>query len=378
MPDRKTVILAAAAELFAAQGFAGTGIDEIGERAGISGPAIYRHFRGKDALLRAVVLHALDSYELPDETVSDGLEAMLRAVATTALDRPAFLITYLRERHRLDEEALREIERTEHRLYRPWRDVTHDRNPTLQRDEIARRHRAVITAIGVTAARPTTVARTTLERLMVESSLAVLSVASVPHGSAPARATGWTVEPARRDLILAAALELFRERGYHGVSMDDIGEAIGITGPTIYFHYESKLDVLVAAHERASIRTWVAVQDAVSAAGSASDALDRLAVAQLGVAADHSDLIVVTSREFAVPDAVDSERLEARATEIVDLWISVVGELRPELGRTELRAVVTGVFPLMNQTAYALGRPDDGVPLVRAWALGSAEGVNVA
>ena len=47
--------MSAASELFAERGYAGAAIDEIGERAGISGPAIYRYFRGKDALLDAVV-----------------------------------------------------------------------------------------------------------------------------------------------------------------------------------------------------------------------------------------------------------------------------------------------------------------------------------
>ncbi|HEY2790801.1 MAG TPA: helix-turn-helix domain-containing protein, partial [Micromonosporaceae bacterium] len=35
----------------------------------------------------------------------------------------------------------------------------------------------------------------------------------------------------RRDEILDIAVELFAKRGYHGVSMDDIGAAAGVTGP---------------------------------------------------------------------------------------------------------------------------------------------------
>src|SRR2546421_3660783 len=43
--------MAAAAELFAHHGFHGVGIDDIGAAVGISGPALYRHFRSKDAML---------------------------------------------------------------------------------------------------------------------------------------------------------------------------------------------------------------------------------------------------------------------------------------------------------------------------------------
>ena len=50
-PTRREQILAAAAELFARHGFHGVGIDDIGSAVGISGPALYRHFRSKDAML---------------------------------------------------------------------------------------------------------------------------------------------------------------------------------------------------------------------------------------------------------------------------------------------------------------------------------------
>jgi AcrR family transcriptional regulator len=47
--DRK--ILLAAQHLFHERGFNAVGMDEVGETAGITGPAIYRHFSGKDELL---------------------------------------------------------------------------------------------------------------------------------------------------------------------------------------------------------------------------------------------------------------------------------------------------------------------------------------
>jgi AcrR family transcriptional regulator len=48
---RAKKILEAAVELFYERGFAAVGVDDIGERAGVAGPAIYRHFRGKDEIL---------------------------------------------------------------------------------------------------------------------------------------------------------------------------------------------------------------------------------------------------------------------------------------------------------------------------------------
>ncbi|MEV7008339.1 helix-turn-helix domain-containing protein [Streptosporangium sp. NPDC051022] len=57
-------LLAAAAEVFAEQGFAGASVDEIASRAGHTVGALYSHFTGKDDLFRAVfdehVPHPLD------------------------------------------------------------------------------------------------------------------------------------------------------------------------------------------------------------------------------------------------------------------------------------------------------------------------------
>jgi AcrR family transcriptional regulator len=43
----------------------------------------------------------------------------------------------------------------------------------------------------------------------------------------------------RRDQILATAAELFAQRGFHGVSVVELGKACGISGPALYRHFES-------------------------------------------------------------------------------------------------------------------------------------------
>lgn len=59
-PNRDRVILQVAADLFYERGFGNVGVDEIGERAGVTGPAIYRHFSGKDEILATLFDEALD------------------------------------------------------------------------------------------------------------------------------------------------------------------------------------------------------------------------------------------------------------------------------------------------------------------------------
>lgn len=67
---RRQQLLGIAGELFYKRGFHGTGVDEIGEAAGITGPALYRHFANKQAVLDALCV--------------EGMERLLRHVQTTA------------------------------------------------------------------------------------------------------------------------------------------------------------------------------------------------------------------------------------------------------------------------------------------------------
>jgi AcrR family transcriptional regulator len=65
--DRDRRILDAAAEAFHEKGFHGVGVDELGSRAGLSGPSLYRHFSGKDEILATLLNEAMD--ELMSATV---------------------------------------------------------------------------------------------------------------------------------------------------------------------------------------------------------------------------------------------------------------------------------------------------------------------
>ncbi len=54
--NRRQALLSAAAELFAVDGFNRVSLEDLGAAAGVSGPAVYRHFSGKQAVLGALLL----------------------------------------------------------------------------------------------------------------------------------------------------------------------------------------------------------------------------------------------------------------------------------------------------------------------------------
>src|ERR1700736_2326637 len=87
--SRQAMILNAAKELFYERSFAAVGVDEIGERAGVTGPAIYRHFAGKDEILATLFDDAIDRLTEATAFRSDDpweeLEAIVRGHAEFVL-----------------------------------------------------------------------------------------------------------------------------------------------------------------------------------------------------------------------------------------------------------------------------------------------------
>jgi AcrR family transcriptional regulator len=54
-----------------------------------------------------------------------------------------------------------------------------------------------------------------------------------------------TPEPVGAPAILKHALAAFEEHGYHGTTVRDIGRRVGVTVPTLYYHFDNKQAILV-------------------------------------------------------------------------------------------------------------------------------------
>src|SRR3954452_22760275 len=97
---------------------------------------------------------------------------------------------------------------------------------------------------------------------------------------------GRTPRAVREAQMVAAAERLFSERGYHGVSMDEIAAASGISKPMLYDYFGSKEGLFLACMERARGRLFEAIGGAVRGADDAESALRAGIYAFLTVAND--------------------------------------------------------------------------------------------
>ncbi len=126
--SRRAHIVTAAAELFAADGYPAAGMDQIGAAAGITGPAIYRHFDSKAAILAAVFDGIIDAVtagpvESAGGLADDELLALVRVYATAVSSRRRLMAVFVREVHHLPPEHRAQLGDRQRTLVRQWRNL---------------------------------------------------------------------------------------------------------------------------------------------------------------------------------------------------------------------------------------------------------------
>lgn len=117
----------AAKRLIAKNGYLGVRLEDIGGAAGVSGPAVYRHFPSKDAVLAALLVgisHTLrDGGQRIMESAASPSQALLGLVAWQldfALAEPELILIYDRDRFHLPAEDLKDVRRTQRAYVEIW------------------------------------------------------------------------------------------------------------------------------------------------------------------------------------------------------------------------------------------------------------------
>ncbi len=156
----------------------------------------------------------------------------------------------------------------------------------------------------------------------------------------------------RTDAILSAAAELFAARGYTGVSLEDIGAAVGVSGPAVYRHFAGKQALLGALLIGVSERLVAGGQDVASAAVSEQDRMRALVVFHVDFALGNADVIRVQDRDFVYLS--DESRADVRRLQraYIELWIDSLAALVAE-DRDALRLRVQACFGLLNSTPHS-------------------------
>ncbi len=117
-------------------------------------------------------------------------------------------------------------------------------------------------------------------------------------------ASGPGVTRPREAELLRVATGLFRERGFHATSMQDLAEALGMNRGSLYHYIESKDDLLWWIVSGALDRLRAQVEPVLAGEGTAVERLRGAIAGHLAFAADHGDelsLVQIELRSLA-PD----------------------------------------------------------------------------
>lgn len=162
-----------------------------------------------------------------------------------------------------------------------------------------------------------------------------------------------TRDPERGEKILAAARRLFHERGFHAVSVDEIGAAAGATGAAIYRHFSGKEEILSTLFDAALDQYLLAIPDPGEDPLPAVEALVR---GHLTFTVEHRELASLWAHEHRALNADDQRRLARRTRQYIDQWVSVLQRAFPHRPQADLRAAALAAIGTITSLAAGPSR----------------------
>jgi AcrR family transcriptional regulator len=343
--NRRRLIVAAAAELFAGRGYAQVSMADVADAVAVRPSALYRHFRGKDDLLYRVVHDTLTAVQADVHAM-----AGTRPLAETALDHRLIGVLWQRESRHLPPAARQRLRTILVDIAAQVAAFVAGHRPDLgeaERDLLAWACLGAAVSVSfqrIDLPRPdyTDLLAGIIDRV-VDTDLDTDAAPIAPPPSPGALD--------RRDELLAAAARLFAQRGYHSVGVDDVGAAVGIAGPSIYHHFATKLDLIVAVITQGAEQLLDSTARALADTHDDTQALNALLGAYTSFSLTNSDLMDVLITE--VPHLPDPHRTTFRQTQrhYLDQWLDVLARLHPHLPPAHTRVHLQAALTVINDIA---------------------------
>ncbi|BBY00204.1 TetR family transcriptional regulator [Mycobacterium seoulense] len=346
--NRRQLIIDAAATLFSDKGYGNVSMSDVADAVAVGASALYRHFPSKQALLATVIEDALGTLDqaLKGADASADLAAVL---ARLVLDHRTVGVLWRREGRHLREQDRKRLQRVARQIGDRLAQHIRYRRPDLgsaQADLLA------WCALGIANS-------ISFHRLsMPEPGFSALlaGLIAVPLGAGAelcgdaggGESGGALVARSRREAILSAGAALFAQRGFTGVSVDDIGTAVGIAGPSVYNHFAAKTDILVAAMFRGNELLWANFNRAVADAPDVAGALRRVVLSYQTFAFANPDIVELLITEAAQLPESDSHSVRSAQRAYIDEWVHLARQLNPSWTVTEARIRVQAAQMMIN------------------------------
>lgn len=367
--DRRAQLIREAVRLFWERGYDGVSVADVAAAAGITAAAVYRHLPNKESMLVEPIREMVTAWYGAALVAQDGaanpvdaLDRLVTAVVEVAMDRPDVVGLWHRESRNLQREARDELVVLRATTVAHWSATLLACDPGLTVAQAEFRIRAALGLLNSVAVRRAPVARIQLSAHLQQMMKAVLLSATVPdprERAVPAfdvRHHAEPVELARRELILHSAARLIRVNGYHRVGIDEIGAAAGISGPSVYGHFSSKVDVLIALLDRVADLLDAAVRTASQVTGPAEYRLAEISWAHVYTALNARDFVSVYATELHNVPAAHARTLQQRRNNRIRICAECLTEVRPQitmrLARVTSQAATEMIFGIARSRRF--------------------------
>lgn len=348
--NRRALTLEAATTLFYRHGYASVAMSDIAAATNVGPSAIYRHFPGKADILVAAIQEGLARFtevlanaQTREGAAPERLNEVFTQLAECAIDHREPGVLWQRDSRNLDQEyqrPLRDELRGTTRLLASFIGAARPELDRVQTDVLAWCCFGVLVSIGFHSL---TLPREEFVALMIDL---IEKVTFVPLSDAPPplEAEPEVVKPeSRREQLITVATELFAERGFSAVGVDDIAEAVGIAGPSVYAHFPSKVAILAAAIERASDLVRVDTERVLATDAAPEVKLARLVDSYTGIA--NRDRYVPRTLISEMDRLRDVDREIARQAQrrYIATWVDLLRQFNdepPVAARIRVQAVL--------------------------------------
>lgn len=175
-----------------------------------------------------------------------------------------------------------------------------------------------------------------------------------PSDTAPPGSTAFPAGmPTRREQILKVAARLFARRGFHGVSIAELGAAVGVSGPALYRHFPGKEALLTEM--LVGISQYLLDGGAARATRTADprQMLTELVEFHVDFALHHPELIIVQDRDLANLPQQARHQVRTLQRAYLEIWVDTLRTLTPGMSAQAARIAAHGTFGLLNSTPHS-------------------------
>jgi len=153
-----------------------------------------------------------------------------------------------------------------------------------------------------------------------------------------------------RERLLVNGAALFATKGFHGVGVEELGDSVGLTGPSMYRHFPTKAALLAEMLITVSSSLLEGATEVIAHNEDPKQALSELIDRHIEFAITYPDLIRVHERDFGNLEVNDARQVRRLQRRYVELWVDQIQLVRRNETPETSRTMAHGVFGLLNST----------------------------